>query len=106
MKRKGIAIGLFITAGVFALSWIVMKLWNYALVPAIDVNELSYWQAMGLLVLSKILFGGFKFGPRAHRGSDGWKSHWNNMNEDRRSKYKEEWKKRCAPKPSDNQDII
>lgn len=45
---------------VFGLTAIVMWLWNATLVGAVSgISAISYWQAMGLLVLSKILFGGF-----------------------------------------------
>ena len=55
--------------GIAALGWAVMALWNW-LVPALflGAREINYLQAMGLLVLSKILFGGF----RCHGG---WHGH-------------------------------
>lgn len=43
----------------FAASGLVMWLWNTILPEIIGVKELTYWKAMGLLVLCKILFGGF-----------------------------------------------
>src|SRR5436309_2559536 len=49
---------------------VVMHLWNW-LVPAVfGLKALTFWQAVGLLVLCRILFGGH--GPRAIRrhGSD------------------------------------
>jgi hypothetical protein len=54
--------------GIAALGWVVMALWNW-LVPALfpGGKDISYLQAMGLLVLSKILFGGF----RCHGGGHG-----------------------------------
>jgi len=42
-----------------AIGWVVMALWNW-LVPALfGLHEIGYWQAWGLLILCKILFGGF-----------------------------------------------
>lgn len=36
-----------------------MLLWNWALEPAIDgVNQIGFWQAMGINILSAILFSG------------------------------------------------
>lgn len=57
---------LLAVVGIAALGWVVMALWNW-LAPALFLGgrEISYLQAMGLLVLSKILFGGF-------RGHCGW----------------------------------
>jgi hypothetical protein len=43
------------------LGWVVMTLWN-AIVPGIfvGVRAVDYRQALGLLVLSRLLFGGFR----------------------------------------------
>ena len=56
-------IGLLVVVGIAALGWVVMALWNW-LMPTLFVgaNEINYLQALGLLVLSKILFGGFRHG--------------------------------------------
>ncbi len=57
-----------VPALIAALSWVVMSLWN-ALIPALFHGPVvSFWQAVGLLVLSKILFGGF----RGRGGHHGW----------------------------------
>ena len=60
-KSKCWKIGLLVIVGIAALGWVVMALWNW-LMPTIFVgaHEINYLQAMGLLVLSKILFGGFR----------------------------------------------
>ena len=103
MWRKGIGIVFFISLGALVLSWAVMTLWNYSLVPTVGVNPLTYWQAMALLVLMRILVGGFRFGPR-HRGPGRWgkwREKWKGMSDEDREKWKEEWKKRCAPKDAD-----
>src|ERR1035438_3160125 len=72
MKGRRFARGLkfaafgVIAVGLFGL--IVMQLWNW-LAPAIfGWHAISFAQAFGLLVLSRILFGGF----RGHRGPRGW----------------------------------
>jgi hypothetical protein len=60
-RSKCWKIGLMVAAGIAALGWLVMALWNW-LMPAlfVGVHEVSYPQAMGLLVLSKVLFGGLR----------------------------------------------
>ena len=45
---------------------IVQNLWNWILPPLFGWRELTFWQALGLLVLSRILFGGTGW-----RGSSG-----------------------------------
>jgi hypothetical protein len=37
----------------------VMLLWNALIPPVIGWTSISYWQAVGLLALVRILFGGF-----------------------------------------------
>jgi hypothetical protein len=71
-RAKYPAILLFILAAIAILGWVVMQLWN-AVVPALFVgaHAIDYAHALGLLVLCRILFGGF----RGHRG--GWgRGHW------------------------------
>jgi hypothetical protein len=60
-KPKCWKIVVLVLVGVAALGWVVMALWNW-LLPNLffGVHEISYVQAMGVLLLSKILFGGFR----------------------------------------------
>jgi len=53
--------------GVAALGGVVMGLWNW-LVPALFAGgrEIGYLQALGLLLLSRILFGGLRGHGRWH----------------------------------------
>lgn len=59
---------LFFAAVALGFGYAVMRLWN-AILPAVAaVHPLSYWQAVGLLVLCRILIGGFHsaHGQRRH----------------------------------------
>lgn len=81
------------------LAFAVMQLWNWILPDITGVKTLSYLQALGLLVLSRILFGnfgkgGFKGRPGFTRGSE-MREKWVNMEPDERDKFKAEWKERC-----------
>lgn len=54
-------------------SLVFMLLWN-ALIPAIfGLKVIGYWQALGLLILARILFGGFRGRPRPFYGN---RRHW------------------------------
>ena len=93
---KGAAL-LFI--GVLIFGCVVMALWN-ALIPELFHGPaLSYWQAIGLLVLTKIFFGGHWMGAR-HQTRNHWKRKFEaklaDMTPEDREKFKEEWKKRCG----------
>jgi len=62
---KFLGIAFLAVAGIGFLGWVVMALWN-AVLPGIfiGVRAIDYRQALGLLVLSRILFGGFRGGGR------------------------------------------
>lgn len=80
----------------FGLTGIVMWLWNSILPNVIDVHTVTYWQAMGILVLSKILFGGFG-GFRNHHTHSHKKHFFNkikNMSPEERENFKRQWRER------------
>lgn len=73
---------LIIIPGLLLLgTWVTMLLWN-ALIPAIfGIGIITFWQAMGIIVLAKILFGGphgrpggFPRRPR-YKDREDWKQH-------------------------------
>jgi hypothetical protein len=51
---------------------LVMRLWNWLLPPLFGVPEVTFWQAVGLLALSRILFGGMGMGGRGHSKHEGF----------------------------------
>ena len=78
-------------------AFVVMRLWNW-LVPAVfGWHVISFWQAVGLLVLSKILFGGFRGAP--HRGWH-WRrrmmERWDQMTPEEREKFRQAMRGRCG----------
>jgi hypothetical protein len=84
--------------GIAAFSAIVMLLWNGVLVPILHAGIINFWQALGILVLSKILFGGFRGG---HWGRHQWKQQhlqerWESMSPEEREKFRSELKNRCG----------
>ena len=86
----------------FMLALVVMFLWNAVLTAILNVPKITYWQAVGLLALCRILTGSFRFGGRgskpSFRGGPPLKEKWMGMNEEQRTKFKEEWQKRCGMK--------
>lgn len=78
-------------------TWIVMLLWNGVLAEVTGVHVVSFWQAMGILVLSKILFGGFRGGWRGkrHEQMHDMKDKWQQMTPEERVQFKQQWRDRC-----------
>ncbi|MEJ7677347.1 MAG: hypothetical protein WKG06_05630 [Segetibacter sp.] len=90
------------------LGLIVMLLWNAVLAPVLHVSTLSYWQAVGLFILSRILFGGFRRGGNFQgkpgwSGGPPWRQKWMNMSEEERAKFRKEWTKRWHPRQPDQE---
>ncbi len=86
---------------VLLLSAVVMLLWNAILPPLLHVNNISYGQSIGLLILCRILFGGFRFGspPRRPFGpSNHWREKWMKMSDEEKAQFRNEWQKRCGPR--------
>jgi hypothetical protein len=80
----------------FGVSAAVMLLWNWLLPGLFHVPEIGYWQAMGLLVLSRILLGGFHHKAHHHHPRH-WKHHMENMSDEEREKIRQEWQSCCSP---------
>jgi len=70
--------------------FVVMWLWNWLMPSLFGLHRLSYWQAWGILVLCKILFGGFRGG----RGGGDWnwqkrmRERWEKMTTEEREKFR------------------
>ena len=92
---KGIGMSILAIGGLMLLTYVVMFLWNAILPDLIHVGHLGYWQALGLLVLCKILFGGFKMngGPARGRGRR-WKEKFEKMSPEEREELKLRLKER------------
>lgn len=80
------------------VTYAVYSLWNCVLTDVLPVKAITFWQALGLLVLSKILFGGFP-----HKGGCGCGSsmrerfmakRWASATPEQREEMREEWRRR------------
>ena len=99
--------GTAVIAGAFLFTWVVMYLWNWLVPSLFSGPEIGFWQAAGILVLSKILFGG-SFG----RCRSKWSRHcgcghhhgkkWGNMTDEEKAKLRNwcctTWEEKEEPK--------
>ncbi len=79
----------------------VLHLWNW-LVPAIfGLPAITFWQAVGLMALSWILFGGLRGGRGFRRGwNDTWRGRWGRMTPEQRERFRRGFEhRRCATPP-------
>jgi len=82
---------IFAPIAVFLFGSLVRWLWNEVLVAVLHVSPVTFWQAIGILVLAKILFSSFSGGgPRRDYRKE--RMMWNNMTQEQKEKFREEWK--------------
>ncbi len=102
MRRKWIWIAPLAILGLVAFVWIggeiVMRLWNWLLPDLFGWRQITFWQAIGLLALCRILFGGLG----SHGGSQRSKirrrmdDRWAKMTPEEREKFRQSWRARCG----------
>lgn len=97
---RGVKISLFAIVAVTVLSLVVMGLWN-ALIPGIfGLRSITLVQALGLLVLSKILFGGFRPGGGRYQWRRRMMDRWEQMTPEERERFKQGMRRGCGPSGS------
>ncbi len=94
---RGLTFLLFGVALAIVLSFVVMQLWNWLMPALFGWHVIRFWQALGLLLLCKILFGGFhhRQGPSRY-----WRrrmlERWEQMTPEEREKFRESMRGRCG----------
>jgi hypothetical protein len=81
--------------------WIVQSLWNWLLPPLFGWHQVTFWQALGLLALCRILFGGL--GLRGSGRSNFRRrmaERWERMTPEERERFQQGMRGRCGFGPS------
>src|SRR5262249_43865234 len=77
-------------------TYVVMRLWNWLLPPMFGWHVLTFWQALGLLALCRILFGGLGVGGgRSNMRSRMW-DRWERMSPEERERMRQSWRGRWS----------
>jgi hypothetical protein len=86
-RLKIAAIGLVAVTGV---GFLVMSLWNWLAPTVFAGHTITFWQALGLLVLSRILVGGWRggAGPGKHSRRR-MLERWERMSPEEREKFRQ-----------------
>ena len=77
---------------------LVKLLWNWLLPALFGWRLITFWQALGLLALCRILFGAL--GGRGGHGPSFRRrmaDRWEKMTPEEREKMRERWRNRCGP---------
>ena len=95
-----LAFVLFIALG----GTIVQMLWNGLLPPLFGLPAVTFWQALGLLVLCRILFGGFRMQSSGRPGLRGRLAlrrrlfeRWERMSPEERERFRQGMRGHCVP---------
>ena len=115
MRRKWIFIVPAALLGMVLFTFIggevVRLLWNWLLPPLFGWRPITFWQALGLLALCRILFGGFGLhgGSRSNSGirrrmadrmADRVAERWEHMTPEERERFRQRIRERCGFDPS------
>ncbi|MDQ1149851.1 hypothetical protein [Sphingobacterium zeae] len=100
-QRKGKFAFVFVAiiVGVFLLVALLQYLWNTLMVDIFNLKAITYWQALGLFVFSRILFGRGFGKPGGGRFRKSFPSHIEkeaDLSEEERERLREEWKRRFS----------
>ena len=102
-KGRFIFIPLGIAACLTLAGFAVMLLWNNLLPDILFVNTITFWQALGIFLLCKILFGFGRGGGRGCGGGPGWMRHkmeekFKHMTPEQKEAFKQKMRDRaCGP---------
>lgn len=79
------------------LGWIVMSLWNWLVPPLFGAPAITFWQALGLFLLARLLFGGWG-GKGCNRRKHHFVEKWAAMSPEDRERFKERMRQKwCSP---------
>lgn len=101
--RRGLKFLVFGLVAAAAMSAVVMLLWNRLMPQLFGLHLLSFWQALGLLVLSRVLFGRFgrPGGPWGFGPQGMMMQRWAQMSDAEREQLRARWRGRgCFGGPS------
>lgn len=86
---KTIRVLVIVIVAVVVFGEVVMHLWNWLMPGIFGLRAITFVEALGLLLLSKILFGGIHRHGGGHRG---WKRHmedrWSRMTPEERERFR------------------
>jgi hypothetical protein len=84
---------------------IVMRLWNWLVPSLFGFRQVTFWQAIGVLALCRILFGGSGWHRSGRsnfrrRMKERMAERWEHMTPEERERVRQSWRGRCGFGPS------
>ena len=80
---------------------VVLQLWNWLLPALFGWRQITFWQAIGILALCRILFGGFgSRGAYRSKFRRRMSERWEHMTPEERERFRQGMRERCGFGPS------
>ena len=93
--KKAVMMLLLVIVGVLVFGYGTELLWNWLMPAIFGLRAITFAQAIGLVVLSKILLGGFggrggrgRWGRAGGRWKEGMKERWEQMTPEERERFR------------------
>ena len=105
MRKRWIFLAPLAILGILAFIAIggelVMHLWNWLLPPLFGWRLITFWQAVGILALCRILFGGLgRHGSGRSKFRRRMAERWERMTPEERERRRQSWRGRWGFVPS------
>jgi len=93
---KALRFAFFAAAAVAVFGFVVISLWNWLMQALFGWHALSFGQALGLLILSRILFGSFGGRGRHSYARRRMRERWERMSPEEREKFRAGMRHGCG----------
>jgi hypothetical protein len=95
---KGLGVLAVLVVAGTCLGWIVTALWNWLMPTLFGLGVITFWQALGLFVLGRILIGGVRGfgGHRGFRHHRRMHERWEQMSPEERESFSRGLKRHCS----------
>lgn len=98
--RKALGILAVLLVAGAAFGWAVHALWNWLMPALFGLRSITFWEALGLFVLGKLLFGGVRGFGRGHRhhrhDHHRLHEHWERMSPEEREAFSRGLRDGCS----------
>jgi hypothetical protein len=98
---RGVMFAVLAVLFFIVFGFIVKSLWDWLMPALFGWRLITFWQAVGILVLSRILFGGFRGFRGGYRYRGRWRlrmmERWEQMTPEEREKFRQGFRGRCRP---------
>jgi len=105
MRKKWIFIAPLAILGILLFlaigGGVVLQLWNWLLPSLFGWRQITFWQALGILALCRILFGGLgRHGTYGRHSRRRMAERWERMTPEERERFRQGMRGRCGFGPS------